>query len=53
MAIVPIARQYIAYWREYPDMFIDFMSQGYKEDDGEQEKESDSSRFKFYFYQRV
>jgi hypothetical protein len=24
-AIVPVARQYIAYWREYPDMFIDFL----------------------------
>jgi hypothetical protein len=25
MAIKPIAREYIAYWREYPDMFIDFL----------------------------
>jgi hypothetical protein len=24
-AIIPVARQYIAYWREYPDMFVDFM----------------------------
>jgi hypothetical protein len=23
--IRPILRQYIAYWREYPDMFIDFL----------------------------
>jgi hypothetical protein len=21
----PIIRQYISYWREYPDMFIDFL----------------------------
>lgn len=31
-AIKPILRQYIAYWREYPDMFIDFLQTGY---DGE------------------
>ena len=24
-AIKPILRQYIAYWREYPDMFVDFL----------------------------
>jgi len=24
-AIKPILRQYIAFWREYPDMFIDFL----------------------------
>ena len=22
-AIIPIGRQYIAYWREYPDLFVD------------------------------
>jgi len=21
----PIIRQYVSYWREYPDMFIDFL----------------------------
>ena len=44
-AIIPIARQYIAFWREYPDMFIDFLQDG-----------GDPSRKKelnFYFYQRV
>ena len=42
MAIVPIARQYIAFWREYPDIFIDFLlDMGNPQD------------FKFYFYQRV
>jgi len=25
MAIVPVARKYIAFWREYPDIFIDFL----------------------------
>ena len=39
-AIVPAARNYIAYWREYPDMFIDFMA-------------GENSTFKLYFYQRV
>ena len=24
-AIIPAARDYVAYWREYPDMFIDFL----------------------------
>jgi hypothetical protein len=24
-AIIPDLRNYIAYWREYPDMFIDFL----------------------------
>jgi hypothetical protein len=24
-AIIPAARQYIAFWREYPDIFIDFL----------------------------
>ena len=46
MAIVPIARQYISFWREYPDIFVDFLVRGTREEvkDGE---------FKFYFYQRV
>jgi hypothetical protein len=25
-AIIPVARQYIAFWREYPDIFVDFMA---------------------------
>ena len=24
-AIKPALREYIAFWREYPDMFVDFM----------------------------
>ena len=42
MAIVPVARQYIAFWREYPDIFIDFLLEMGNPQD-----------FKFYFYQRV
>ena len=45
-AIKPVLRQYIAYWREYPDMFIDFLQTGV---DGEIPKEG----LRFFFYQRV
>ena len=41
-AIIPVARQYIAFWREYPDLFIDFLLQS-----------GNPQNFKFYFYQRV
>ena len=45
-AIIPVARKYIAFWREYPDLFVDFLVRGTSTEvkDGE---------FKFYFYQRV
>ena len=46
MAIVPPARDYIAFWREYPDMFVDFLVRG-------QRTEVKDGEFKFYFYQRV
>lgn len=39
-AIIPMARQYVAFWREYPDMFVDFLA-------------GENATFKFYFYQRV
>lgn len=45
-AIKPVLRQYIGYWREYPDMFIDFLQTGA---DGEIPKEG----LRFFFYQRV
>ena len=45
-AIIPAAREYIAFWREYPDMFIDFMARGTR-------TEVQEGEFKFYFYQRV
>ena len=25
-AVLPIVRKYIALWREYPDLFVDFMA---------------------------
>lgn len=41
-ACIPVGRQYIAYWREYPDMFVDYLlTMGNPQD------------FKFFFYQRV
>ena len=39
--IVPIAREYVAFWREYPDIFVEFLC-------GE-----NKDKFKLYFYQRV
>ena len=44
--IVPVMRNYIAYWREYPDMFIDFLQTGF---DGK----IPETGLRFYFYQRV
>ena len=45
-AIKPALRQYIAFWREYPDMFIDFLQTG-------AEGTIPENGLKFYFYQRV
>ena len=44
-AMIPVIRQYISYWREYPDMFVDFLQDG-----GDPTKER---KLKFYFYQRI
>ena len=41
MAIVPIAREYISFWREYPDIFVEFLCG------------NNPNNFKLYFYQRV
>lgn len=40
-AIIPIAREYISFWREYPDIFVEFLCG------------SNPNNFKLYFYQRV
>lgn len=45
-AIKPYIRQYVSYWREYPDMFIDFLQTGV---DGE----IPENGLKFFYYQRV
>lgn len=39
-AVLPHIRQYIAFWREYPDLFVDFMA-------------GPDSTFHLFFYQRV
>ena len=44
-AIKPALRQYIAFWREYPDLFVDFLQDG-----GDPTRKK---QLKFYFYQRV
>lgn len=41
----PALREYVAFWREYPDLFVDFMSTG-----GDPERKV---TFKLLFYQRV
>lgn len=40
-AILPIVRQYVAFWREYPDIFTDFMCGDNPEN------------FQLFFYQRL
>lgn len=45
-AVIPQAREYISFWREYPDMFVDFLVRGNRTEPREGE-------FQFYFYQRV
>ena len=41
-AQIPILRQYIAYWREYPDMFVEFLC-----------GPNNPENFSLFFYQRV
>lgn len=45
-AVIPIIRKYTAFWREYPDLFVDFLVRGTR-------TESKEGEFKFFFYQRV
>lgn len=51
-AVLPIVRQYVAFWREYPDLFVDFLVRGYETDE-EREHPKEDGKFRFYFYQRV
>lgn len=41
-AAIPVGRQYIAFWREYPDIYVEFLC-------GEKNPEN----FHLFFYQRV
>lgn len=43
--IIPVIRQYISYWRWYPDMFVDFMQTGWRDDV--------DPTFHLFFYQRI
>lgn len=43
-AAMPVMRQYIAYWREYPDIFVDFLCGG---------ENAMQGTLKLYYYQRV
>ena len=45
-AALPTIRKYAAFWREYPDLFVDFMVRGTR-------TEPKDGEFQFYFYQRV
>lgn len=47
-AIMPRLREQFAFWREYPDLFVDFMC-GIDEKTGEKTKET----LNLFFYQRV
>lgn len=44
--VMPVIRQYVAYWREYPDMFVDFLQAG-------ENGEVPQNGLRFFFYQRV
>jgi hypothetical protein len=43
-AQIPVFRQYISYWREYPDMFVEFLCGG---------PDAPPDTLHLYFYQRV
>lgn len=45
-AVKPVIRKYISFWREYPDLFIDFLVKGNQE-------QAPEGSFQFMFYQRV
>lgn len=44
-AVMPHLRNYISFWREYPDLFVDFMQTGGNPDV--------KLTFRLFFYQRV
>lgn len=42
--LIPVFRQYISFWREYPDIFVDFLCGGDK---------AEADTLHLFFYQRV
>nr|DAF37563.1 MAG TPA: hypothetical protein [Caudoviricetes sp.] len=53
-AVKPLLRKYAALWREYPDLFVDFLVYGSKIITGEEftpeEQKKNENKFKFYYY---
>lgn len=43
-AVLPVVREYVSFWREYPDLFVDFMNGGDK---------APKDSLHLFFYQRV
>ena len=43
-AVLPLLRKYISFWREYPDLFVDFLCGG---------ENAKKESLKLFFYQRV
>ena len=41
-ACIPVARKYVAFWREYPDLFVDFLV-----------SKNNPENFHLFYYQRV
>lgn len=41
-ACIPVARQYVSFWREYPDLFVDFLVE-----------KNNPENFHLFYYQRV
>lgn len=44
--VIPVMRNYVAYWRDYPDMFIDFLQTG-------KDGVIPENGLHFFYYQRV
>lgn len=57
MAILPVIGKFAGFWRQYPDLYVDFLVYGPKVITGEpftpEEEEENKNKFKFFYYQRV
>lgn len=51
--VMPAVRKYTSFWREYPDLFIDFLVHGQRLLTDEVPQEEKEAKFHFYFYQRI
>ena len=54
MAILPIIGKFAGFWRQYPDLYVDFSVYGPKVITGEpftpEEEEENKNKFKFFYY---